>query len=145
MSKQPVHKVFIVEDHLAMRQAYVDLISREANLEICGIATTAQDALQQIPESRPDIALVDISLNEMNGIDLTHRLTTEFPEMLTLIISGHEEAFYARKAIEAGASGFVTKRRVRAIMQAIQEVLKGNVYISTPTQDSIKRQSSLLK
>ncbi|MCB0211395.1 MAG: response regulator transcription factor [Anaerolineae bacterium] len=131
MTKQRLpYKVFIVEDHLAMRQAYVDLIARENNLKVCGIAVTAHEALEQIPECQPDIVLIDVSLNGMSGIELTQQLKNQYPELLVLIISGHEEPFYARKAIQAGARGYVVKRRVWLLTQAIHDVLEGEIHIT---------------
>ena len=130
MTKQrSPYKVFIVEDHFAMRQAYVDLIARENDLKVCGVAITAQEALEQIPQCHPDIVLIDVSLDGMSGIELTQQLKNQYPELPALIISGHEEAFYARKAIQAGARGYVVKRRVRLLTQAINDVLQGEIYV----------------
>lgn len=138
MLKQPTkYQVFIVEDHLAMRNAYVALIAREPNLEICGLAATATEALQKIPECNPDIALIDVSLDGVSGIELIEQLQNLYPELLTLIISGHEESFYAQKALEAGARGYIMKQRVQIISQAIQDVLNGKIYLSTQMKKSI--------
>lgn len=91
-----------------MRQAYADLIEREADWVVCGTAASGREALAKLPRAAPDLALIDISLEGMNGIELIERMGSEWPTVLTLIISGHDEAFYARKALQAGAWGYTS-------------------------------------
>ncbi len=124
------YKIFVVEDHPAMQQAYADLIEREADWVVCGTATSGREALEKMATARPDLALIDISLDEMNGLELIERIRERWPAMLTLIVSGHDEAFYARKALKAGARGYVMKRRARSIDRAIKQVLAGEIYLS---------------
>lgn len=137
LEEQSKYQVFIVEDHLVMRKAYVDLIEREPNLEVCGLAATAAEAMQKIPGCKPDIALIDVSLDDTSGIELIEQLQSLYPELPTLIISCHEESFYAQKAIQAGARGYVMKQRAQVISQAIHEVLNGKIYLSNQMKKSI--------
>jgi DNA-binding NarL/FixJ family response regulator len=133
------YKLFIVEDHPVVRAAYHRLIKREADLEIVGEADNGRDALDMIASTRPHLVLVDISLPGMSGISLITHLRTLHPDMSTMIISGHEEALYAKHALQAGAKGYLVKTGLAEVMiEAIHQVLNGEVYISTTVRQKLK-------
>lgn len=124
-------RIFIVEDHAVMIEAYRAILETEADLEVCGTAQTALEALDAMPAALPDLVLVDVSLPGLNGIELVERLRTSQPETKALVISGHHEAIYAERALSAGASGFLDKRGLGdALLKAIRSVLNGEVYVS---------------
>lgn len=132
-----MHKIFIVEDNEIIRQAYTDLIEREPDLKTCGTASSTTEALKKIPRVDPDLVIVDISLDGTNGIELVEALQNRQPQLLILVISGYDESFYAQKAIQAGARGYVTKVKVRNITTAIRQVLNGGYYFSDQVLENL--------
>lgn len=124
-----MYKIFIVEDHWLIQQEYAALIEREPDIEICGFAATAREALEKIPQRTPDLVIMDISLADMDGIELIAQLQTQQPGLPALVISGHDEASYVKKAFQAGARGYVTKSQVWVMAEATRQVLKGELYL----------------
>lgn len=123
--------VFVVDDHPVIRLGYISLIDQEPDLEVCGEADTAFEALDKIPEASPDLAIVDISLAGMNGIELTKQLQVLHPDLPVLIVSMHDEVLYGDRALRAGARGYIMKREVRTkIVEAIRRLLSGGTYLS---------------
>lgn len=124
-------KIFIVEDHAVIRRGYISLIKRKPDLEICGEASSGEDALVSIPGCAPDLVLVDVSLPGMSGIDLVRRLQMTQPDLATLVISGHEEALFVEGVLAAGARGYVMKEQApEVLIKAIYQVLSGKQYLS---------------
>ncbi|MEX1055611.1 MAG: response regulator transcription factor [Rhodothermales bacterium] len=124
-------KIFVVDDHSIMRWGYIALINQEMDLEVCGEAGTALDALEKIAATKPDLAIIDISLDGMNGIELTKHLQALQPELPVLIVSMHDESLYGERALRAGAKGYIMKREARTrIVEAIRRVLNGSFYLS---------------
>lgn len=123
--------IFLVEDNVEMRMAYELLIEEEPELALCGMAATGQEALSTLPATTPDIAIVDVSLPDMSGIDLVRQLKAQHPDLNILVVSGHAEALYVRDAVEAGARGYLIKHEVVAkLAEAVCQVLEGGEYIS---------------
>ncbi len=111
-------RVFIVDDHTMFREGLRQLIDREAGLVVCGDAPTADDALEGIRKTKPDVVLVDISLAGASGIDLIKAIKSEYEEMLVLVVSMHDESLYAERALRAGAMGYVMKHQPAKNMKA---------------------------
>lgn len=123
--------IFVVDDHSVMRWGYIALINQELDLQVCGEASAALEALEKIPEASPDLAVVDISLEGMNGIELTKYLQTQHPDLPVLIVSMHDESLYGERALRAGARGYIMKREARTkIVEAIRRILNGSYYLS---------------
>jgi DNA-binding NarL/FixJ family response regulator len=120
----------VVEDHAMMRKALVRLLQQEPDLVVSGQAGSAAEALEQLDHHAPDLMLVDVSLPGQNGILLVKALQQARPELLCLILSGHNEAVYAKAALQAGARGYVMKGDPAAVLVAIRTVLRGEVYVS---------------
>lgn len=124
-------RIYIVDDHPLMRRGYAFLLSRENDLEICGEAGSAEDALTELGRLSPNLLIADITLEGMNGIELTKRIHLEWPELPVLIVSMHDESLYAERALRAGARGFIMKREVDGvIVDAIRRVLDGGLFLS---------------
>lgn len=135
------YRIFIVEDHPIMRRGYRTLINGELDLEVCGEAETAAEALEKIPEAAPDLVIADISLEGMSGIELIKRLQTERPGLEVLVVSMHEESLYAERALQAGAVGYVMKKEAdSSVITAIRRVMEGRYYVSDHMQDKIMLQ-----
>ncbi|MEX0601169.1 MAG: response regulator transcription factor [Rhodothermales bacterium] len=134
-------QIFILEDHPVMRHGYRALINAEMDLEVCGEAGTAADALEKISRAAPDLVIADISLNGMNGIEFIKRLRAERPGLEVLVVSMHEESLYAGRALQAGASGYLMKSEAESrVVPAIRKVLGGRYYVSDRIQEKIMLQ-----
>ena len=130
--------VFIVDDHPMMRRGYASLVNAEPDLAICGEAATASEALAGIEKTKPDLVIADISIEGTNGIELTKQLLVWSPDLPVLIISMHDEALYAERALQAGARGYLMKMEGdEAVLAAIRRVLDGHVYVSDAVQDRL--------
>lgn len=131
-SPTPVrNRVFIVDDHPIFRQGLTKLILSEPDLDVCGEASSATQAISALREIQADIAVVDISLPGTNGIELIKHLRAEHPRLPILIISAHDEQVYALRALRAGAAGYLMKRESDTILiPAIRRVLSGKVWVS---------------
>jgi DNA-binding NarL/FixJ family response regulator len=121
-------RIFIVDDHVAVREIYTLFFEEAGGLEVCGAVATAEEALQNVPNCSPDLVIIDVSLPGMNGIDLVRRLRQENAGIRLLVISGHDELRYAGPAREAGADGFVRKGNAEAVLEAVDALLEGNLY-----------------
>ncbi|MEW6601536.1 MAG: response regulator transcription factor, partial [Nitrospirota bacterium] len=100
-------KVFIVDDHAILREGLLRLINSEEDLTVCGQTDNAADAVQAIAASRPDIALVDITLGDGSGIRLIENLAYSYTGLPALVLSMHDEAAYAERCLKAGARGYI--------------------------------------
>jgi DNA-binding NarL/FixJ family response regulator len=124
-------RVFLVDDHPLVREWLTNLINQQADLEVCGEAENATDALSGIGRTRPALAVIDISLNAASGLELIKDLCLQHPSVAPLVLSMHEEELYAERAMRAGARGYVRKRETsKNILAAIRRVLEGGIYVS---------------
>ena len=124
-------KVVVVDDHPAVREGLADTIEGEAAFELRGQAGTAKEALRVIQEVNPDIVVVDICLQEENGLDLVSELLDWQPELGIVVFSMHDENLYAARAIRTGAMAYVMKSTTtQSVVEAIRTVAQGEVYLS---------------
>jgi DNA-binding NarL/FixJ family response regulator len=124
-------RVVIVDDHPLIRQGLGRLLSIGNRFIVCGEAGTADEALQVLRETKPDLAIVDISLPDMDGIELSKKIAAEFPASKILVLSMHDDPGTAARALEAGARGYMVKQdAVEKIEMALDEVLQGRRYLS---------------
>jgi DNA-binding NarL/FixJ family response regulator len=124
-------KVLLVDDHPLVREGLVNLISQQADLQICGEAGNEPQALELIRTVQPHVAIVDISLESGSGIELIKNIKAMFPAVLVLVLSMHDESLYAERALRAGARGYVMKREAaKKVIEAIRCVLAGQLYVS---------------
>ena len=126
------HKqVFLVDDHPLVREWLTNLINKRPDLQVCGEAGSAPEALQRIGAIQPDIAIVDITLASGSGIELIKDLQSQHPEVAVLVLTMHDETVYALRALRAGARGYIMKAEATTkIIQAIRTVLEGRLYVS---------------
>lgn len=116
------------------------LVARERDLTVCGEAEDAGTALSGIAALRPDLVIMDITLKGSHGLDLLKDLMVQHPGLRVLVLSMHDEALYAERAIRAGAMGYITKQEAsRNILSAIRKVLGGEVYLSSTTASRLMR------
>jgi DNA-binding NarL/FixJ family response regulator len=134
-------RVFLVDDHPLVRDQLKQLIERQRGLEVCGEADEAPRALTLITELRPDIVVLDISLKRSHGLELIKDLQVHCGDIPILVLSMHEESFYALRALRAGASGYITKLQpTTEVIAAIRRVLEGGVYVTEDLQQQIVQQ-----
>ena len=122
------HTLYLIDDHAALRSALARFISDEPTLEVCGEAGSAREAFSALETLQPDLILVDVAMPETNGIEFVRELKKKSPELKCLMVSAHNEQAYKDAAIEAGARGYVTKDDPLDVLEAIQTVLRGEVY-----------------
>jgi DNA-binding NarL/FixJ family response regulator len=124
-------KVIIVDDHPVVRHGLEQIISQDENLEVCAKAEDAKSAFEAIKKHRPEIAIIDISLKDISGIELIKWVKGLDFKVAMLVISVHDESIYAERALKAGAHGYLMKQESPdKIIQAIRQILKGEIYIS---------------
>ena len=124
-------QILIVDDHPVVRDGLTTIINHEPDMNVCGEADDACQALKTITELKPDVVVVDISLKNSDGIDLTKSITTVHPKLSVIILSVHDESVYAERALLAGAQGYLMKDVVSEnIIKAIRTVLSGEIYVS---------------
>lgn len=112
-------RLFIVEDHDWAREALAKLLDLEPDLEVCGTARSAEEALETLPGGC-DLVLVDLHMGGMSGLDLVRLVKERWPDMICLVLSGHPAAHYASAARAAGSIGFVEKGNAPALLEAIR-------------------------
>jgi DNA-binding NarL/FixJ family response regulator len=124
-------KVFVVDDHPIVRQGLALLINRESDLTVSGEAEDAQTAMQAVIAARPDILVVDISLNGPDGLDLLKEIRMRYPDLPVLILSMHDESIYAERALRAGAQGYIMKQEAtEKVLVALRRILSHEIYVS---------------
>jgi DNA-binding NarL/FixJ family response regulator len=125
------HCVFIVDDHPLVREGLTNLINQQSDLIVCGEAKDSAEAIAGIAEERPDVAIIDISLVNESGLELIKHLMKQFPQLAVVVLSMHDEALYAERALRAGARGYVMKHETsKSVLASIRRVLAGDIYIS---------------
>jgi len=132
--------VFVVDDHPIVRQGLTLLINRESDLVVCGEAEEMQCALSAIQNIRPDILIVDISLNGPDGLELLKNIRITSPRLPVLILSMHDESIYAERALRAGANGYIMKQEAtEKVLVALRRILSGEIYVSDRIANSMLR------
>lgn len=123
-------RIVLADDHPIVLDGLRNLIRAEPDFELVGEAASGLSALKIIREQRPDVAVLDISMPELNGIVLSRRLAGEMPALRLLVLTLHEDRAYLNQALEAGVRGYVLKRSaVENLVQAIRAVMVGGLYI----------------
>jgi DNA-binding NarL/FixJ family response regulator len=124
-------KIFLVDDHPMVREHLTGLLQHEPDLEVCGEAADGPTALSMIRQCEPDLVLLDISLKRSHGLELLKDLKELRPKLPVLVLSMHDEALYAERALWAGARGYITKEEATLnVLSAVRKVLSGHVYLS---------------
>lgn len=132
-------RVFLVDDHPIIRDGFRNLLEHEGNFVVAGEAGSGEETLTKASQTAIDLAVVDISMGDMNGIELTRRLKENHPNVYVLIVSMHNETRYVKDAFEAGASGYVLKDNVhKLLVEAAEKVTSGHVYLCPDLEDDVR-------
>jgi len=132
-------RVLIVDDHKIMLDAISAYLDREPDIEVAGHAENGRDALRFTEELLPDVVLMDLMMPELNGIEATRQIVSQFPESKVLIFSGHVEKRLLVEALKAGAKGFTMKSCVSGneLITAIRAVAADENFFSQPITEAI--------
>ena len=123
--------VLVVDDHPLLRQGLALLINQQQDMQVCGEAEEAHAAMQAVTQSRPDIIILDISLNGPDGLELLKSIRASDPDLPVLILSMHDEAIYAERALRARANGYIMKQEAtEKVLVAVRRILNGELYLS---------------
>ena len=140
------HRVFLVDDHPLVREGLANLINHQDDLTVCGEAEDSGGARAGFEKTKPDVALIDISLKNESGLELVKNLESKFPNVALIVLSMHDEALYAERALRAGARGYVMKRETtKSMLTAIRRVLEGDTYVSDRVVNLMARRMSSRK
>lgn len=129
MNRQP-SRIFFVEDHPMVLDVVRDFIAAISDLQMCGVSSSAEEALEILPKAAPDLVLVDTALGRMNGIDFVAEAQQRWPGLACLMLSGHGHEHYVARALNVGARGYVLKGDPSELPDAIRFVLRGGRYLS---------------
>ena len=125
------HRFLIVDDHPIVRQGLRLLLESEPDFSVCGEADDAGSALRTAAETSPNVAIVDLTLPGIGGIELIKTLRARQPDLVVLVLSMHDDTVYAERALRSGAAGYVSKHDAPdTLVRAVRRVLAGEPYLS---------------
>ena len=122
-------RIMLVDDHPLVRRALRQTVEGEEDMVVCGEAEDRGEALALIAASSPHLAIVDLTLKSSDGLELVKDIRHQHPEVVSLVLSMHSEAFYALRSVRAGANGYISKQEPpQEVVKAIRKVLAGHIY-----------------
>ena len=131
-------KVLLADDHSIVREGLRRIIEESEDIEVIAEADDGRIAIQLAQEKQPDIAVVDISMPGLDGLEVVSQLKVYRPELPIIILTMHEEEQYVVRAIEAGAMGYVTKRSApEQLVKAIRQVMDGSRYLTPEASEAL--------
>ncbi|WP_454741922.1 response regulator [Cupriavidus necator] len=134
-----VTQILIVDDHPIIREGLTHVLNLHEDLHVCCAAGSAEEAMAAVA-CQPDLAIVDLSLHSNSGLDLVKTLRQHYPKLAILVLSMHDETLFAERALRAGANGYLMKlEATEHILNAIREVLAGNIYLSAAMHEKLAR------
>jgi DNA-binding NarL/FixJ family response regulator len=129
----PKKSILLVDDHPIVLEGLKQLIEQQTDLMVCGALADGRATLQTVDRLRPDLAIIDISLKTVNGLEVIKALKAQHPDLPVLALSMHDETLYAERALRAGANGYVMKQEAtKNLLTAVRQLLGGGLYLSDP-------------
>lgn len=126
-----MNRILLVDDHPLLREGLTRLISSESGMMVCGTASSVQEALAMVEAEKPNLVITDLTLPGRNGLELIKDLGATHPEIPAIVLSMHDELFYAERVLRAGGRGYVMKDAPPDhLLKAIRTVLDGGVFAS---------------
>lgn len=123
-------RILIADDHGVLRAGLRVLLNAEPDMQVVGEAAAGHETLRLANELRPDVVLLDLSMPDLGGIEVTRRIKAALPETRVLILTVHEDERLLREAIQAGAAGYIVKRAVETeLINAVRVVWRGDLYV----------------
>src|SRR5438874_8146559 len=137
-SSERKRTILLVDDHPIVREGLADMINRQKNLVVCGEAGSGYEASEMVRRLKPDLAVIDVTLKDVSGIELLKTLKLQAPHLALLVLSMHEESLYAQRALRAGALGYIMKQEAsEIILKAIHSALQGEIYLSERIKEKL--------
>ncbi|MBR5032816.1 MAG: response regulator transcription factor [Treponema sp.] len=137
------YTVLIIDDHPLFSRGLSQLIETQEAYKVTGMAKNHDEAMKMVNELSPDLAIVDLNLGQEDGLELIKDILSVKPETKVLVLSMHDERYYAERALKAGAKGYIMKEEAESsVSTAINTVMNGQIYLSANEQ---KRQDELAK
>ena len=134
-------RILVVDDHPLVRQGLAQFINQESDMHVYAEASDGYEALDIIEKTDPDVVIVDIEMKGLNGMDLVRNMKNQYPEVPVLMLSMHDEGLYAKRALNAGARGYLMKEEdPEKVVNAIRAIRKGDISVSDNAQAIIMRQ-----
>lgn len=131
-------KILLADDHNLVREGLKRIVEESPGMEVIAEASDGRQALQLIKETNPDVALIDISMPELDGLEVIRELQISHPSLPIIVLTMHEEEQYIIRAIEAGAMGYITKRSVsEQLVKAIHQVYSGSRYLTSEAAEAL--------
>ncbi len=121
-------RIYVVEDHPVFREALLQSLKKIDSVEVCGQSPTAENALENLPETKADIVLVDLSLPKMNGFEFAAEIKKRCPGLACVVISGYRNKAFVDRARYAGLQGYVVKGETAQLKTALNDVIAGKSY-----------------
>jgi DNA-binding NarL/FixJ family response regulator len=135
-------RVLVVDDHPIVRHGMVQLIDQQEGFSVEAQASSAAEALDFALKGEFDLAVIDVSLEGVSGLELIKQIREHGVEVPILVMSMHDEMFYAERALRAGAQGYVMKQRAtHEVIKAINRVVEGELYLSAEMSDQLLRRA----
>lgn len=132
------HRILIVDDHPMTRYGIAQLLKLESDLEVCGEAGSAQQAMTVINAIKPQLVLADLSMPGKHGLEFIKDMQAMHPEIAVLVLSMHDESLFAERVLRAGARGYIMKNEGgEKLIQAVRHVLQNRIYVSEALSGSI--------
>jgi len=123
-------RIFLADDHVVMREGLRSLVNAQSDMNVVGEAGSGRAALLQAREMQPDVVIMDVSMPDMNGLQVTELLKRTCQKIMVLILTAHDDGGYLRQLLEVGASGYVLKKAAADdLIKAIRVVADGGVYL----------------
>lgn len=123
-------RVLIADDHAIVRTGLRALIHSESTLELAGEASGGYEAIELVGKVDPDVLVLDVSMPDLDGIEVTKRIKPQYPRLRVLILTIHEDEALLKAALKAGAAGYILKRAAEAeLIAAIHTIMRGDLYI----------------
>lgn len=124
-------KILIVDDHPIFRMGMAELLNQEVDFSVCAVAEDIAGARKALREHEPDMAIIDITLAKDNGLDLVKEIASGESPIPVLVLSMHDEAVWAERAIRAGARGYIMKKEAsESVITALRNISKGRIHVS---------------
>jgi two-component system response regulator NreC len=131
-------RILIADDHGVVAEGLKHLVEREADMQVIACVPDGREAVQQARDARPDVVLMDLSMPELNGADATRAILERDPACRVIVLSMYSQREYVRRALKAGAAGYVVKRSAaKEVVEAIRAVHAGQRYLSPRIADVV--------
>jgi len=131
-------RILIADDHGVVAEGLKHLVEAEADMEVVGVVGDGREAVQQARDAQPDVVLMDLSMPELNGADATRAILQRDPKCRVIVLSMYAQREYVRRALKAGAAGYVVKRSAaKEVVEAIRAVHAGQRYLSPRVADVV--------